>query len=266
MPELAVVTNCSPNHLDWHGDFANYASCKQRLVAASTAVVCNVLDNGVGRWGELAQGPVVPTWPLERVPSLSVPGEHNRQNAACAAAAAELAGVAARDICRSLEQFRGLPHRLEYLGEVAGRRFFNDSKSTSPAATLAALNGIDGPMWLLAGGAAKGADLNALGAAVASRAEGAALFGAARTSLHETIGNAGSNCKVFVTERLGTAFDWCCRRSRAGDAIVLSPGCASHDQFRDYQHRGEAFRAMVDRMAPRQLPCPECLANLSPLD
>jgi UDP-N-acetylmuramoylalanine--D-glutamate ligase len=249
MPELAVITNCSPNHLDWHGHCADYRASKQKLVSASAAVVFNDHDSEVARWGELAHGRVVPSWPLERVPSLSVPGEHNRENAACAAAAAELAGIAPWDICRSLERFRGLPHRLEPLGTVAGRRFFNDSKSTSPAAALAALATVDGPLWLLAGGDAKGADLGVLGAAIAARVEGAALFGAARGPLHAAIGNASPNCKMLLAEQLATAFDWCCGQSRVGDAIVLSPGCASHDQFLDYQHRGEAFRRLLDQLA-----------------
>jgi UDP-N-acetylmuramoylalanine--D-glutamate ligase len=173
-----------------------------------------------------------------------LPGAHNRQNAACAAAAAAAAGIDETSIAAGLAGFRGLPHRLEPIGEVAGRRFIDDSKSTSPAATIAALEAMEGPVWLLAGGQPKGVDFGPLGEAIAARVRGAALFGEARGSLAAAI-SAHRRVELIVVETLADAVTACWRRSRPGDAILLSPGCASHDQFRDYCHRGETFRALV---------------------
>ncbi|MEX2112320.1 MAG: UDP-N-acetylmuramoyl-L-alanine--D-glutamate ligase [Pirellulales bacterium] len=252
MPELAVITNCSANHLDWHGSYADYVAAKLRLVADSSAVtVLNQLDGEVAGWSAHATGRIFPSWPLKSLPMLAIAGEHNRQNAACAAAAGQWAGISLQTIISTLEAFAGLPHRIELVAEIDGRRFYNDSKATSPAAAAAALAAIDGPLWLLAGGDAKGADFHALGRAVAARVAGAAVFGAARHELQAAIQAAGGDCPAVVREDLSAALAWCWRRSRPGDAIVLSPACASHDQFRDFQERGETFRALVGRLASR---------------
>jgi UDP-N-acetylmuramoylalanine--D-glutamate ligase len=274
LPEIAVITNCTPNHLDWHGSYGHYVAAKKRLLesplpsrerfrvkgelsAASAlpkppgptpVVVLNTLDSEAASWGDRASRRVVPSWPLEKVPPLAVPGLHNRQNAACAAAAATLAGIDERTIVGALRNFHGLRHRLELVAEMAGRRFYNDSKSTSPQATIAALDALDGPVWLLVGGDPKGASFDRLAGAIVSRASGAALFGAAREALCSAIAAASAGFPLTVSEHLSESLDWCWRRSRPGDAILLSPACASHDQFRDYQKRGEAFEALVGRM------------------
>ena len=285
LPEMAVVTNCTPNHLDWHGSYDDYVAAKQRLVrdapaplplrerAASTSepgegmrdppawtpagpdnrsrapatVVLGAVDAEVASWTDLAAGSSIFGWPLEKVPRLVVPGDHNRCNAACAAAAALAAGVERATIVAALASFGGLRHRLEFVGELAGRRFYDDSKSTSPQATIAALAAVEEPVWLLAGGHSKGANFEALAATVVARARGAAVFGAARQMLRSEVQTATRSFDVVARERLADAFDWCWARSQPGDAILLSPACASYDQFRDYRQRGEAFRALVAR-------------------
>ncbi|MBI3839204.1 MAG: UDP-N-acetylmuramoyl-L-alanine--D-glutamate ligase [Planctomycetia bacterium] len=248
LPQFAVVTNCSPNHLDWHGSYAAYVWAKRRLVAESSAaalVVLNDHDPLVASWAALARGLTLASWPLERIPPLPVPGVHNRQNAACAAAAAEAAGVDRATICRTLVSFRGLDHRLQFVAEVSGRRFFNDSKSTTPQATMAALASLEGPIWLLAGGHSKGANFAELAAAIVSSACGAGLFGAARESLQSSLHATDAAFNSLATERLADALEWCWRQSKAGDSILLSPACASYDQFRDFVERGEVFGQLV---------------------
>jgi len=253
LPRFAVVTNCTPNHLDWHRKFSHYVQAKQRLVrdAPEEAVaIFNAADAEVSGWRRLATGTVHGGWASARVPALRVPGEHNRQNAACAAAVAEAAGINEATICSALAEFRGLEHRLQWVGELAGRHFYNDSKSTTPAATLAALKALPGPVWLLVGGHAKGASFDDLARAIADRARGASLFGAAREEIRNCIQVQRAEFEVNSTEQLGDALAWCWARSQPGDSILLSPACASYDQFRDFEARGEAFCRLVRALGP----------------
>ena len=257
LPQIAVITNCTPNHLDWHGDFAAYVAAKRRLLGQTSTgsagksdkplAILNARDPLVRGWSDSA----VFSWPLSDVPALPVPGNHNRHNAACAAAAAEAAGVSRSIICKSLEAFRGLAHRLQFVGEVGGRRFFNDSKATSPHATMAALASLDEPLWLLAGGDAKGASFDDLAEAIVGQARGAGLFGAAREAVRASIATKRAGFAARAHETLDEAFDWCWRQSRPGDAILLSPACASFDQFRDFGARGSAFCELVRRLESR---------------
>jgi UDP-N-acetylmuramoylalanine--D-glutamate ligase len=253
-PPLAVVTNCTPNHLDWHCDFDHYARAKQRLIVGQTpgsVVILNPHDSVSSAWSALAPGRTQAAWPLERVGSLVVPGRHNRHNAACAAAAARAAGVSDAAIREALANFQGLDHRLQRVAEVAGRDFYNDSKSTSPEATLAALAALDQPVWLLAGGQSKGESFEALAGAIVARAKGAALFGAARDTLSSCISARRADFALQKCQRLSDALDWCWRRSQRGDAILLSPACASYDQFADFAARGAAFCHLVGQLATR---------------
>ncbi len=181
--ELAVVTNCSPNHLDWHGDFDAYAAAKRRLLRSNrTRAILNPFDPLVRSWSKHAASADVRRW-FADLPELAVPGDHNRQNAACAAAAAEVAGIERSIIVQALAGFAGLEHRLQPVAVTGGVRYYNDSKSTSPAATIAALEAISGPVWLLAGGVSKQVPLDAWAQRVTGRAQGAGLFGAARDEL-----------------------------------------------------------------------------------
>lgn len=242
LPEIALVTNCTPNHLDWHVAFAEYAAAKGRLLAAPQ-VVLNSCDPVTSAW--LASGGAMPGWPLERLPALRVPGNHNRQNAACAAGVAEVAGIDAHNITEVLANFRGLEHRIEWIGEVRGRHFYNDSKATSPGATLAAIAALDQPVWLLAGGVSKGTGFTELAATVVAHTQGAALFGSARRELHDCLKDARADYPASCDETLAESLAWCLDRSAPGDAILLSPACASFDQFQDFTDRGHVFRRLV---------------------
>ncbi len=244
LPQIAVVTNFTPNHLDWHGNLDDYLRAKQRIVreqSPSGVVVLNPHDVQVAVWSNLALERARAAWPLEAIPILAVPGVHNRHNAACAAAAATAAGVAKTAINRALRNFRGLDHRLQFVAEVAGRRFYNDSKSTTPQATIAALAALDGPLWLLSGGYPKDARFEELARAIVQRTRGAGLFGQARESLHACLQAQRAGFNALATEQLADALDWCWRQSQSGDVILLSPACASYDQFRDFEARGETY-------------------------
>jgi UDP-N-acetylmuramoylalanine--D-glutamate ligase len=246
------VTNCTPNHLDWHATLAAYVAAKRRLVESLPAgglAVVNPDDRELSSWQLPAGANWVAAWPLERVPRLAVPGEHQRANAALAAAMAEALGVAAAAIGEALAAFRSLPHRQEAAGSVAGRHFVDDSKSTTPEATLAALAACAGPTWVLVGGQDKGVALEPLCRQLAQRAAGVACYGALGAKLGEALAGAGARGPYVVVERLDEALAWCWERSHRGDTILLSPAAASLDQFRDFCHRADVFRAWIAERA-----------------
>jgi UDP-N-acetylmuramoylalanine--D-glutamate ligase len=250
MPHIAVVTGCSPNHLDWHPTFADYAAAKQRMLTGQTSedfAVLNTMDAEVASWSPLVSGQVIGI-STEDVPPLSVPGEHNRLDAALAAAAATAAGCSPDDIRRGLDGFRGLPQRLEHFATIEGRDFYNDSTATTPESTIAALRSLDKPIWLLAGGKAKGFDLGPLVAEIARQSRGAAFFGSVRNELLARTTAIDSQFPCTAVETMDAALDWCWRRSQPGEAIILSPACASTDQFRNFRERGRRFAAMVQSL------------------
>ncbi len=248
MPHVAVVTGCSPNHLDWHADYGEYVRTKQRLIAEQQPndyAVLNTFDAEVRQWTTVARGRQVSLPALADLPPLRVPGEHNRINAACAAAAAIAAGCTWDDCRRGLTDFTALPQRLELVATIDDRLFYNDSTATTPESTIAALRAIDRPVWLLAGGKSKGFDFQPMLVEVVARTKGAAFFGSAGEELRAGAATASPPFPCIAAETLENALAWCWQRSRPGDAILLSPACASTDQFRNFRHRGECFEALV---------------------
>jgi UDP-N-acetylmuramoylalanine--D-glutamate ligase len=250
MPQIAVVTGCTPNHLDWHGNFAHYAAAKQRILTGQggeDVAVLNGMDAEVAGWRNLARGRAIV---VECVPAKLCGRhvEHNRVNAALAAAAATAAGCGDEEIRRGLESFRSLPQRLEWVAVIEGRRFYNDSAATTPESTIAALRSLDVPVWLLAGGKGKGADLGPLALEIGRRVRGAAIFGSVREELRSLVAGSNAELPCAAVDTMDEALGWCWRRSRPGEAIVLSPGVASTDQFRNYRERGERFAELVQRL------------------
>lgn len=242
--QLAVVTNCAPNHLDWHGNYDAYRQAKQRLLDLQPADSLAVLDDQDGElagWTELVRGRLVRPWPDHDLPELKVRGAHQRKNAQLAAAAASAWGPDSGTVQQGLGNFSGLPHRLQQVATIAGRAFYNDSLATTPESTSAALDAFDGRVWLLAGGSDKGTDFAQLGAKIAARAAGAAFFGATGDRLLAEAERAGAGQRCTRVATLRDALAWCWDRSRSGESIVLSPACASYDQFRDYADRAEYF-------------------------
>lgn len=279
-PEIAVVTNFSPNHLDRHGTVEAYRAAKQNLMRWQTVDQFAVVnsESEVATWPTAATrlqfGPsdehrlgvfgesseVLTRLPAElggeqRLPLgrwLRLPGTHNWQNAQAAIAAALAAGASVAAIEQAVCSFRGLPHRLEFVAEVDGRRCFNDSKSTTPEATILALQSFDEPIVLLAGGYDKQIDLSAIASAAVSRCRAVALLGQTGPQLGRLIEAAaraanvvGPTCRGF--ESLEPAVAWSLQSSSPGDVVLLSPGCASYDWFQNYIERGERFSAMVQR-------------------
>lgn len=250
--DLAVVTNCAPNHLDWHGSYEDYRAAKQRLLrlqSATSTTVLNSADPETASWAGFVQGRLLAPAADAAIPALLVPGAHQRQNARLAAAGAAAWGAEPSAIDEALRGFTGLPHRLERVAEIAGRTFYNDSLATTPESTCAALAAFDSPVWLLAGGYDKGADFAPLVAAIAERAAGVAFYGAVGKTLHTGLVRERTGCCSTRVETLRAALAWCWSRSRPGDIVLLSPACASYDQYRDYAARAEDFRRSVEQLA-----------------
>ncbi|MEX0937090.1 MAG: UDP-N-acetylmuramoyl-L-alanine--D-glutamate ligase [Pirellulales bacterium] len=255
--DVAIVTGCTPNHLDWHGTLDEYVRAKQRILTAqstdSLAILCDH-DPRLREWMPLVRGRLLSLRDDAPLDGLGVPGLHNRQNARLAATAAEAIGCTRQAIARALHEFPGLPHRLGCIGEVQGRQFYDDSKSTTPEATAVALETLAGRTWLLAGGHDKGADLELIAGALARHGAGACFFGAAADRLTVAAAQHASRAPVSRKKTLSEALHWCWQRSQPGDRILLSPGCASFDQFRDYVHRAEVFARLVNAMKFRDSP------------
>lgn len=260
-PEIAVVTNFAPNHLDWHPDLNDYRRAKQAILRWQTAhstAVLNADDEDVREWKTRGQridfGQSRPSWEIPVGDLFPLPGEHNRMNAAAAICASLAAGVDMETIPAGLQTFRGLPHRLELVGEVAGRRFYNDSLATTPESAICALRAFSGRLLLLAGGYDKKVDLTAFAHEAARRCSAIAWMGQTAPQLESMASQVGESALAVgstprrITDNLQEAFDWIWHQSQPGDTILLSPACASFDWFLNFADRGDQFRRLVERL------------------
>jgi UDP-N-acetylmuramoylalanine--D-glutamate ligase len=255
---VAVVTGCSPNHLDWHGSFGHYVAAKQRILAPGQSgqlAVLNTLDPEVASWSGLVRPRRLPLVPDTQTPELFVPGEHNRMNACLAATAARAAGCDQEAIRQGLRSFRALPGRLEMVAVIGGRRFYNDTMATTPESTVAALPCMPSATWLLAGGRDKGSGFGPLADAIVRHSQGAAFFGSVAARLVDEVRSRMPRFRSVAMETMDDAFQWCWRTSRAGDSILLSPACSSLDQFENCVQRGKQFVRLIRLLSERRNTC-----------
>ncbi len=233
--DVAVLLNLEPDHLDHHGSFEAYRRAKLRIL--ERAGVC-IVPRGLGLAGiEFSAADNLPAAPLIR-------GEHNRENAAAATAAARAAGVADEHIAHALRTFPGVAHRLELVGERDGVRYVNDSKATNVAAALRALAAYaEEPVHLILGGSPKGEDFAPLAAALGPNIRSIHLIGAEADRIAVALGDRPHERDGDLEAAVAHAT----RLAEPGDVVLLSPASASYDQFAGFEERGEVFRSLVGR-------------------
>jgi len=236
-PRVGCVTNCVANHLDWHGEAGHY-ECSKRVLAERAERL--VLGSGVADWGDGAT-----VCEVDAITGCAVPGKHNGINAAMAVKAIRaMTGVAEDRVVDAVRGFGGLPHRLQLVHDCDEVRFYNDSKCTVPGATVLAVEAIEeivarSQIHLIAGGYDKGSDLSAISEMAADLA-GLYTIGATGAGLAES---AKENAEVC--DDLTRAMGLIGTNLKAGDVVLLSPGCASWDQFSNYEERGDRFTALA---------------------
>ena len=228
--DVAVLLNLEPDHLDRYPSFDEYRDAKLRIFERARA---KVVPRGLGLDGiEFSADDPLPEEPLIR-------GAHNRENAAAATAAARAAGIDDDAIAEALRTFPGIPHRLELVAEHDGIRYVNDSKATNVAAALRGLAAYAGEtVHLILGGSPKGEDFSPLAAAIGPNVRSVHLIGAEGPRIGEVVSGDVDGTLAAAVQH---AEEW----AEPGDVILLSPACASYDQFADFEERGNAFRALA---------------------
>ena len=244
-PRVAVLTNLEPDHLDRHGSFEAYGAAKLRAFARQGPDDVAVVPRGFGPVpGEARRVEFSDDDPLPAEPRLR--GAHNRENAAAAAAAARAIGVPDAAIAEALRAFPGVEHRIEEVGTVAGVLYVNDSKATNAAAALRALASFPGRRkHLILGGRGKAEPYDALAAACAP-GDRAYLIGEAAGDLAAAF--EAAHVPYVVEGTLAAALAAASHAGSPGDVVLLTPACASYDQFRSFEQRGEEFRRLVQKL------------------
>ncbi|MCU0760506.1 MAG: UDP-N-acetylmuramoyl-L-alanine--D-glutamate ligase [Steroidobacteraceae bacterium] len=265
-----AVLNLTADHLDRHADMQAYGAAKARIFAHCATAVVNADDERVAamprpgqvvRRFSLREGVAADYsialragegWlmrgaqPLIPLSQMRLAGLHNAANAAASVALGEAAGLPMAAMLEELREFTGLRHRAQFVAEIRGVRYIDDSKGTNVGATLAAVAGLPGTLVLVAGGDGKGQDFRPLAAALRGRVRVAVLIGRDAAAIEAALGDA---CPVRRSATLEEAVQVASEVAEAGDTVLLSPACASLDMFRDYTHRGEVFAAAVRRLA-----------------
>ena len=235
--DVAVLLNLEPDHLDRHGSFEAYRDAKLRIFERARA---KVVPRGSGLDGiEFSADDPLPAEPV-------IPGRHNRENAAAATAAARAAGVSDDAIAEALRTFPGVPHRLELVRELRGVRWVNDSKATNTAAARRGVAAYDAPLRLILGGSLKGEDFHPFARDLPADVRSIYLIGAASDELADALDAADRG--YLRTGDLATAVVQAAADAEPGDVVLLSPACASYDQFTNFEERGDTFRRLVEEL------------------
>jgi UDP-N-acetylmuramoylalanine--D-glutamate ligase len=266
---IGLALNVTGNHLDRHHTFENYAAAKGRLFETQRSgdfAVLNAEDPVCVRYAD--RTPATVEWFSSRrkvspgaslcgdklmldgrllmdAGEIPIRGRHNVENVLAASIAAARAGVNHEAIATAVRTFQAVEHRLEFVRTVSGVDFYNDSKATSVDATLKALEAFAGGLWVILGGKDKGLDHSPLRAPLEAKARAALLIGAAAAKI---AGQLQGAVPLVDSKTLDAAIAYAYSRSQPGDTILLAPACASFDQFKSFEHRGEVFKQIVDQL------------------
>jgi UDP-N-acetylmuramoylalanine--D-glutamate ligase len=271
-PSIAVILNITPDHLDRHGSFENYALAKERIFAAQDEHDCLVLNADNARAAEAAVRSAAPVYwfslenPVEQgawiqdgylvyrsarhaavetvMPLGGIPlkGAHNVENVLAAVCAARQAGAPVDAIRQAIENFRAVEHRLEYVATINGVEFYNDSKATNVDATAKAVAAFSTDIHLILGGKDKGSDYTQLAQLLQSRVRAVYTIGSAAAKIESQLRGVVT---IQSCETLDKAVSAAASAARPGEVVLLAPACSSFDQFESYEHRGRVFKELV---------------------
>jgi UDP-N-acetylmuramoylalanine--D-glutamate ligase len=264
--QVAVCLNVTPDHLDRHHSFENYANAKARLFETQTAgdfAVLNADDAscleygrrtrartfwfsttravGGGLWADEARL-YFEGAPFLEIAGIPLRGRHNVENTLAAAGAAHLAGASLEAIAAAVRTFPGVEHRIEFVRRVGGVEFYNDSKATNVDATLKSIAAFPGGVWIILGGKHKGSPYTALREPLAGKGRAALLIGAAASLIAADLAGA---VRLIQAGTLEAAVRSAFEEAQPGDTVLLAPACASFDQFENYEQRGRVFKSLV---------------------
>jgi UDP-N-acetylmuramoylalanine--D-glutamate ligase len=269
-PEAALFLNFAPDHLDRHPGLDEYLEAKLRLFARQTSDDIAVLNAWEPTLARELPGSATRVWfgesercdlrvergelfwrgePFLEAYRVKLRGPHNLSNAMAAAAVTLARGVSTDAVTSALQRFRGLEHRLEEVAELGGVLYVNDSKATNPSSALAALHSFEGGVHAILGGSLKGGGFADIADVVAERCAGCYLIGEAAERIRADLGNVG--VELHDCGDLERAVAEASRRAKPGHVVLLAPACASFDQYRDFEERGEHFRSIVGRLEGR---------------
>jgi len=274
--KAALLTNLTPNHLDRHGTFENYCAAKENIFkfqkqnADSPAVsIFNAEDKVAMKWFEkykndsgricIKFSPDDVSMEIRR--RFTLPGRANLSNLAAAIAIARQFGAKDAQIKACLPEFKALPHRLEFVAEINGVRWYNDSKATTPASSIVALESFDQPEIIIAGGSDKHLPFDEFGKKIAQKAKAAILIGQTAPKIAAAIKASQPNVlkmvsnvepfKIEFADSLAKAVELANRLAKPGDVVLLSTACASYDMFTNYEQRGEQFAELVRKITAK---------------
>lgn len=271
-PNIAVILNITPDHLDRHGSMENYVAAKERIFANQTAEDCLVLNAEDAETQQMAarararyfwfsarrpvrqgsfvyqdaivwraneQSAVEPILPVNEIP---LKGAHNVENVLAAVCAAKLAEISNDVIRKAVAAFRAVEHRLEFVARIRGVEFYNDSKATNVDATMKAIAAFPGGIHLILGGKDKNSDYTLLEPLLKERVRAVYTIGAAAQKIEGQIGDV---THVVSCQTLERAVEQAAVQAKSGEIVLLAPACSSFDQFENYERRGECFKQYV---------------------
>jgi UDP-N-acetylmuramoylalanine--D-glutamate ligase len=271
-PQIAVILNITPDHLDRHGTFENYVTMKEKIFANQTGEDYLILNgddpvtqqaasrarsqilwfsrskivrrgtflmNGMLMFRPSEQASPIPVLPLAEI---SLKGEHNIENVLAAVCAACVANIPAQVIARAVASFQAVEHRLEFVAAIHGVDYYNDSKATNVDATAKAIASFPGNIHLILGGKDKNSDYTELNALLRARVKAVYTIGSAAEKIERQIAGV---TRVVQAGTLEAAVDQAASQAVAGDVVLLAPACSSFDQFENYEHRGRVFKQAV---------------------
>ena len=280
-PQIAAILNITPNHLDRHGSMQAYIAAKSRILRfqhPGDVAILNRDDPGSWSLAENLKSDLISfgfqkpdskqngtyiykdaIWlqlgreslkmlPLEWI---QLPGRHNIANVLAACAIATAASLALPAIQTAIEEFTGIPHRLEFIRNINGADWYNDSIATAPERTMAAIEAFEGPLVLLLGGRDKNLPWDDLAQLIHQRVRAVVLFGEAAGLIEKALGAVKKGKTLQVISRCNTleeAVQAAAKLAQPGDTVLLSPGCTSFDAFKDFEERGEYFRKLVNAL------------------